>query len=174
MVAENSTQRDRAIQELVDKEAIREVIVRYGRGVDRGDSELISSAYHPDAVDDRGFGQYTGETIGTEMVESMLKSMVMTSHHLTTQTIHVDGDTAGAETYSIGVHRSTRDGQESRLLTSGRYIDRLERRDGEWRIIHRRAVTDMLRALSLEEETDLGPQLSRRDRDDPSYEVLRG
>jgi ketosteroid isomerase-like protein len=166
------TELDPRVQELLDKEAIRDVIVRYGRGVDRGDVALVTQAYHPDAVDDRGYEQYTGETIGPKMVEQMLQSMVMTSHHLTTQTIHVDGDTAGAETYVLGIHRPNFGGQESRLLSAGRYIDRLERRDGEWRIVHRSMVNDMVRPLSLDDEMDIGPWMGRRDRDDPSYTVL--
>ena len=104
----------------------------------------------------------------------MLSGMAMTTHHLTTQTIRIDGDTAGAETYSIGVHSPLAGGEARRMLSSGRYIDRLERRDGEWRIIHRRAITDMVRMLSMDEEIDLGPAGSRRDHEDPSYEALGG
>jgi ketosteroid isomerase-like protein len=173
-VSDVTSQRDPAIQELLDREAIRDAIVRYGRGVDRGDVDLVASAYHPDAVDDRGHEQYTGETIGPKMVEAMLASMVMTSHHFTTQTIHVDGDTAGAETYTLGVHRPNFGGEEKRLLSAGRYIDRLERRDGEWRIVHRTMVNDMVRVLPLDDEIDIGPWTGRRDHDDPSYAVLGG
>jgi hypothetical protein len=39
---------------LLDREAIREVMARYCRGIDRLDVELIKSAYHPDAFDDHG------------------------------------------------------------------------------------------------------------------------
>jgi ketosteroid isomerase-like protein len=173
VMADAHAELDPRIQDLVDREAIRDAIARYARGVDRGDSDLVTQAYHPDAVDDRGYQQYTGETVGPEMVGSMLTSMAMTTHHLTTQTIQIDGDTAGAETYALGVHAPLADGEARRLLSSGRYIDRLERRDGEWKIIHRRAITDMVRMLAMDEEIDLGPSGSRRDREDPSYEVLR-
>jgi ketosteroid isomerase-like protein len=169
---EGMAELDPKIQELLDKEAIREVIVSYARGVDRGDADLVTSAYHPDAVDDRGYEQYSGETIGPKMVEQMLGSMAMTSHHFTTQTIHIDGDTAGAETYTLGIHQSSFGEKPSRILSAGRYIDKLERRDGEWRIIHRSMVNDMVRTLPLEDEIDLGPWEGRRDRDDPSYDVL--
>jgi ketosteroid isomerase-like protein len=171
-VADTRTDRDAAIQELLDKEAIREAIVKYARGIDRGDVDLVTEAYHPDAIDDRGHEQYTGETVGPKMVESMLQSMTMTSHHFTTQTIRIDGDTAGAETYTIGVHRPNFGGQESRLLSAGRYLDRLERRDGEWRIVHRTMINDMVRTFPLDDEIDLGPSAARRDRDDPSYALL--
>ena len=167
------TELDPRIQELLDKEAIRDAITWYARGVDRGDAEIANQAYHVDAVDERGH-ETLDRDIGAHMVESMLKSMAMTTHHLTTQTIVIDGDTAGAETYSLGVHRPVFNGQEKRMLSSGRYIDRLERRDGTWRITHRRLITDMVRMMSLDDEIDIGPSTGRRDHDDISYEVLGG
>lgn len=42
------------LQRLLDKDEIREVILRYTRGVDRHDDATIASAYHPDATDDHG------------------------------------------------------------------------------------------------------------------------
>ena len=42
------------VQELLDREAIRDCIARYARGVDRFDRELILSAFHPDAIDEHG------------------------------------------------------------------------------------------------------------------------
>ena len=48
------TGRDREVQELLDKQAIHEVMIRYCRGLDRMDAELVGSAYHPDAHDDHG------------------------------------------------------------------------------------------------------------------------
>ena len=42
------------ICELWDREAIRDCLHRYARGVDRFDRELILSAFHPDALDEHG------------------------------------------------------------------------------------------------------------------------
>ncbi len=42
---------DRALQDLIDKQAIREVVLTYCRGIDRLDFDLVRSAYHPDAID---------------------------------------------------------------------------------------------------------------------------
>ncbi|MER2157629.1 nuclear transport factor 2 family protein, partial [Rhodococcus sp. (in: high G+C Gram-positive bacteria)] len=41
---------DRALQDLIDKQAIREVVLTYCRGIDRLDFDLVRSAYHPDAI----------------------------------------------------------------------------------------------------------------------------
>jgi ketosteroid isomerase-like protein len=162
------TTRDPAIQELLDKQAIREATMRYCRGVDRCDAELLSSAYHPDGRDDHPGGSYTGETVGVEIVKSMQARMRSTNHHVGTQTIEVDGDTAGSETYSAGRH-VLKDGR--RLHTLVRYLDRFERRDGEWKIIHRLALTESVEVLPPAETDEQlqAPPLSRRDKTDPSY-----
>lgn len=39
------------LQELLDKQAITEVLHQYCRGADRCDEELMMSCYHPDATD---------------------------------------------------------------------------------------------------------------------------
>ena len=59
------------LQDLTDREAIREVIHRYCQAVDRCDLELLKGCYHPDGYDDHGFfagnahdfADY-GETVG--------------------------------------------------------------------------------------------------------------
>jgi hypothetical protein len=42
------------LRQLLDREAIREVIQRFARGLDRHDDALVASAYHPDALDHHG------------------------------------------------------------------------------------------------------------------------
>jgi len=165
---------DPRVQELLDKQAIREAIFRYCRGVDRGDAELVTSAYHPDALDDRGHVSYTGETIGEGMVGAMLQQMGMTSHHITGQTIVVYGDSAAAESYTLGIHSPNTPDGPKRMISSGRSFDKLEKRGGEWRIVERRQVTDMVRMFSMDDEIALGPSVATRDRTDPSYALLEG
>jgi hypothetical protein len=62
-------------------------------------------------------------------------------HHITTHTCEIDGDTAHAESYVIGAILNP-DGATARLLC-GRYIDRLERRDGVWRIAVRHSTVEV-------------------------------
>jgi hypothetical protein len=45
---------DSKSQELQDKAEIREVHMRYCRGIDRMDFDLVRSCYHPDAIDRHG------------------------------------------------------------------------------------------------------------------------
>jgi hypothetical protein len=51
-----------ALQRLLDKGAIREASLRYTRGIDRHDAEIMAAAYHPDATDDHG--AYIGDPAG--------------------------------------------------------------------------------------------------------------
>ena len=164
------TSRDDALQQLLDKQAIREVVMRYCRGVDRGDADLLASAYWPDATDDHpGDQHFTGETIGPEMVASMLRNMQSTNHQITTQTIEVDGDTAAGESYSLGNHVM---GDGRRLRTLVRYLDRFEKRDDQWRILHRLCLNDAVEVRPPDESKLGPPPPGRRDRSDPSYEFL--
>src|SRR3546814_12927354 len=50
------------IDELLDREAIRECMFQYCRAVDRADELLLRSVYWPDATDQHGF--YSGSAAG--------------------------------------------------------------------------------------------------------------
>jgi uncharacterized protein (TIGR02246 family) len=167
---DRSVAHDASVQELLDKQAIREVVMRYCRGVDRGDAELLRSSYHADGVDERFGSVHTGAEVG-EIVASMLETMQSTCHQITTQTIEVRGDAAVAESYSTG-HHVLKDGR--RLHTLVRYLDHFERRDGEWRISHRNVVVDGSEVLDPLEGPNVAPSTARRDRSDPSYALFVG
>jgi hypothetical protein len=159
------------LRELVDREAIRDVYARYARGVDRADAALLSSAYHAEAVEDHHGETYKGDTIGEALTAMVLRSMSRTSTHFTTLSISVKGDKAGCEAHYINIHVLKAKGEEKRLITSGRTLDRLERRSGDWRFIHRVIVPDMMRVMSMD-AMQLGRAISKRGPDDPSYDVL--
>ena len=155
-----------ALRGLLDRQAVVDCVHRYARGLDRADDELLASAYHPDAVEDHG--AYVGG------VDGLLSFLVMAhqrfdgyQRYVTNTTVDLDGDTAHAESYYFCILR--RDEKGSMLANGGRYVDRLERRDGEWRILRRVVVVDW------EGSIDGGPPRydvnlpSKRDRDDVSY-----
>ncbi len=155
-----------ALRRLLDRAAITECVHRYARGLDRRDAELVASAYHANAVEDHG--QYVGGLDG--LVRYLMDVHAPFSgyqRHVTTQNIDIDGDAAHAESYFISVIRI--DGTEKLRLTGGRYVDRLERRDGEWRIAERVVVLEWYGAVpggGIDPAIQVAPRL---DQDDVSY-----
>lgn len=53
---------------LLDEKTIRELLARYCRGVDRCDSALIASCFHPDARDDHGNWLSRGDEVADHIV----------------------------------------------------------------------------------------------------------
>ena len=58
--------KEKLLDDLLAKHEIHEVMMRYCRGVNRLDPELVKSCYHPDALEDHGASQgnaheYSGE-----------------------------------------------------------------------------------------------------------------
>lgn len=163
---------DAEMRQFLDEAAIRKVHQRYCRGVDRMDFDLIRSCYHPDAIDDHGEMFSGGVDDFIRFAQENLPNFVSTSHCICNQLVEVDGDTAFAEHYGIAFHRLPpgEDGVEKDWVSTIRYIDRFERRNGEWRIAYRRNVVDFDRVEPVREFlVPRADMTGARDRTDPSY-----
>ncbi len=160
------------IQHLTDREEILDCIVRNSRGNDRFDLEMVASSYHADGLHEVGRNVLPGPQYGEHANHAHGAMCEQNLHHVTMHSVQIDGDVAHAESYVIGLFLN-KDTQTSRIL-SGRYIDRLERRDGEWRIVVRRATVEvvlegaaaMLNAPAFRER---GYLKGSRDKNDLSY-----
>jgi hypothetical protein len=130
------------LQALLDKQAIHEVLLRYCRGIDRCDEELVRSAYHPDATDDHGI--YRGGVDGfvAWVIPGLRETYAGTSHVLGNVLVELDGDVAHSEAYVTAWHLFTKDGADHNWIFSGRYVDRFERREGAWKIARRVTICD--------------------------------
>jgi hypothetical protein len=129
-----------AVRRLLDHQAIVDCITRYARGVDRSDESLVRSAYQPDAVEDHG--AYIGGVDGlVRFLAAAHRPFPAYQRYVTNHTIDIDDDRAAAhaETYYLCLLRQKDSGL---LANGGRYIDRLERRSGDWRIAHRVVVME--------------------------------
>lgn len=125
---------------------ITQVLYRYSRGVDRGDREMIRSVYHPDALDNHGAWTGLGVEFADRIVDSLDGATLTAQHHITNALIELDGETAACESYFLAYHPSRDEaGAEVLAAAAGRYLDRFERRDDEWRIADRRVVLDWTR-----------------------------
>jgi hypothetical protein len=160
------------LDDLVAQQEIRDVLARYTRGIDRMDRELVLSCYHPGAYDDHGEFQGTAEEFA-DWVATVLAYFERTMHFLGQQLIELEGDRAHSETYCVAYHRRAADEDSPAydLWMGLRYVDVLERRDGEWRIANRRCAFDWTRRDDIVGEWSFPPQALRgsRDRNDPVY-----
>jgi hypothetical protein len=159
------------LEEMSAREAIREVVSRYFRAMDRVDDELGYSIFHDDGYGDYGPGIFAGP--GRELIDwlNAYNRTLVTSHHqMSNCTIRVQGDKAASETYvTAALVRSDEAGYVLRRVY-GRYIDRLSRRDGRWAIDHRFYRRDFY----WEERVDgifIGDSATRTP-EDPSYRAF--
>lgn len=153
------------VRTLQDRAEITDCLQRYCRGLDRLDRELALSAYHPDAIDDRGRFIGTGEEFVT-WVWPILQTVRSSFHNINNITMDIQGDVAHTETYVQYVVWS----EDGSSISYGvaRYLDRLERRNGEWRIAFREASMDFRsKAETVEPPPDF--HFASRDKTDHSY-----
>lgn len=159
------TQRD-SVEMLVSRAEIHDVLMRYARGIDRCDFELVASCYHPGAHDDHGRFKGTVEEF-IPWVRTELERFDSTMHFLGNVLIEFDDlERARAATYCVAYHRLA--GQDVDAVAGLRYVDVFERRQGDWRIAERRIVVEWNRHDDVTVPR-LGPEYlrGRRDGTDP-------
>lgn len=163
-----------ALQGLLDRQAIVDCLHRYARGLDRRDEELLRSVYHPDAVEDHA-GGYVGGIDGlVEYVFRVHERFAGYQRYVTNTTVDIDGDEAHSESYFVSVINNgpPSDGQATTgalMLSGGRYLDRFERRDGDWRIATRVVVLEW-HGSAPGGGLDPATTFARLGRDDISYD----
>ena len=132
------------LQALIDKEAIRDLVLLYSRGVDRKDLDLLRDLYTADATDTHG-DTYDGPAEGyLQFLAASLPHMRYSGHHVANHMISVDGDEAEGEVYALAFH-AIPDAQGGMLedLKLVRYIDKYRRcEDGRWRFAKRTVTYD--------------------------------
>lgn len=163
---------DDALRRLVDKDAIRDTLARYARGLDRGDWDLVRSCFTDDATDDHGPFQGSIDNL-VRGAKELLSEYWGAMHVLGQTCITLDGDEAATETYALSVHRRRDgDGLDEDTLTGLRYLDRFERVGGEWKIRARVTVHEWNTTVPARDWLDGTSFVNgRRDRTDASYEL---
>lgn len=165
------------MQALLDRESIRDCVYRCCRGIDRADEDALRSAYWPDAVCRHGGHRGSGAEF-VDWVLPRLKAGGRSNHLIGNILIELQGDSAAVESYFRTIVGS-RDahGALQETLLAGRYADRFERRDGQWRISERTVVYDWIRQTTLDHEMDddaFGARLptGAHEPHDPLYALL--
>ena len=134
---------DPALQELVDKAAIRDLMARYARGVDGLDSDMIASTFASDAYANYGqdpIPEFQWEGRGRDNIVRWITTRPRSgrpTHFMGDQVIQINGDTAEVETYAVGYGVANVDGTQSLLITGLRYVDKMVRQNGQWLVQHR-------------------------------------
>jgi len=170
-IEEEIKQTRETVQYLKNRQDILDCIVRESRGRDRHDSRMISSCYWEDGVDEHGPAVTPAPEYAEWSNSGHEAGFSATSHNLINHSCEIDGDVAYCETYVLGGLLSL--DQKTCKIVPGRYIDQLERRDGEWRIKVRRSVIDMVSegdASWLRSRALSGFLKGLRSKQDPSYQ----
>ena len=185
------------LQELVDRQKIYHVLTSYCRALDRCDVELMKSVYWEDGYDDHGVFAGNAQEFAEFIIRGIQEWFEVTQHSIMNVHMELDGDVAHTEAYLIAYHKVAGNrqkvgdwfgenylgkfaglvdaGQPQDFIYGGRYCDRLEKRNGVWRIAKRVVVMDwnlnqpsteirnegMFRTLQI---------IGRRDRQDPVYQ----
>jgi hypothetical protein len=129
------------IQALLEREQIRDCIARLARGEDRRDAAMISASYWPDSTSDYGvfmgsFDEYLAWVVpGAPAIR-------VTQHVLGQSVIELSGNAALVETHVTAYHRIDMGAEERDTVIGGRYLDKMEKRGDEWRILQRTMLYD--------------------------------
>lgn len=169
---------DRRLTEILDREAIRDCIYRYCRGIDRADEATLRSSYWPDATDRHG--SYNGPVEGFfQWASTIFKAGARNIHQVSNILIEFKGDSgAVVESYFLALQRGPGPNSVVRqFLLAGRYCDRFEKRNGEWRVASRVVAFDWVDEQPVPDKTEEERFASRRPiggsfPNDPIYELL--
>jgi hypothetical protein len=130
------------LRELLDKQAITELIHAYCNAADRHDHAKMRALYHEDAIDDHGHFAKGPAMAFIDKLPEIQKAMAILHHNVTTVNLKLDGDRAEGEVYILAFHQVRQEQELFDVLIGGRYFDKYEKRDGVWKFSHRAIVAD--------------------------------
>ena len=144
--------RDPALQELLDKQAIAEVIARYSRTLDWLDDDGQASCYWPDAAIDYGFFKGSAADF-LPVVMRIERSSQRRWHMLSGLLIRLHSPTrASTECYGQATGVRENEGVWTGNIFGGRYLDEFEKRGEEWRIVKRDYAMDWSMPLGVQND----------------------
>lgn len=128
---------EQRLRVLLDRQEIYDRLMRYARGIDRNDGALVEDTFWPDALVDHGHSKFRGEDIGASFGDVSRTLSRGQIHYICNIVMEVHGDEAITEAQCIYVAETARNNVPWIVNRAVRYIDRWEKRDGEWRVFHR-------------------------------------
>ena len=168
------------LEELEARTAIEDCLKRFARAVDRQDWKAARELYHDGAFDDHGFFKGAPDAFLAH-IEKMHAHQDHSMHFNTNVLIEFQSrERAFVETYVLVLQRFVPGAPNVpagsagvRNLASARYLDRFERRSGEWRVVHRTLVFGDLEAQAMKEPLRFPPEFAvqKHGTDDPLYSL---
>lgn len=165
---------EQALNELLDKQAIYELVCAYCNAADRHDHVKMRALYHEDAIDEHGHFAKGPAMEFIDKLPEIQKGMEILHHNVTTVNLKLDGNKAEGEVYIIAFHKVKDGGKGFDVLIGGRYFDKYEKRNGVWKFSHRSIVADWAypatpSLVNLEHPFLAGAHIGKPGPVDPSY-----
>ena len=139
-----------ALQDLLDRDALRRLVERYATAVDHRDLDAVAGCFLPDGCLTVGDGAPLGGRDAIVTALRRLERYDVTAHLLGHSNHVVDGDRATGESWCRAHHVYEQDGVRRDWVMAIRYLDRYVRVGGGWQIEDRRLVVDWLEDRPLE------------------------
>lgn len=134
--------RDLAVQQLIDRAAIHDLVLRYARAVDQKNLDHVAACFGRDAGYEGALGTGT-ITDALRALKSAFERYHGTMHFVGNVLVEFDdGEHARVETYAIAYHRLKAGDGERQYVTAVRYLDQVQRKDDRWLIVHRSVRRD--------------------------------
>ena len=170
------------LEELEARTAIEDCLKRFARAVDRQDWKAARACYHDDAFDDHGFFKGPPDAFLAH-VAKLHEHQDHSMHFNTNVLIEFSSkERAFVETYVLVLQRY-RPGSPNvpagsagvRNIASARYLDRFEKRNGEWRVAHRTLVFGDLASDEMKTPHRFPPEFTEQKHgmDDPLYALKK-
>lgn len=183
----------KSVEDLLAEQAVRKAVTCYSRGADRCDIDILKSAFHDDA--EVKYGSYDGpyEVFCQNVVDGH-HAMNYTTHTVVNEYYDIDAElgkgvgevyvlaflsmSQSGDVMDVKEYKDTKSDGGFDYLVAGRYVDKYECRDGDWRISLRQYMYDWSRTT---EHTGHDPNKlfegliyrGKQDKEDISYEILK-
>ena len=163
---------DKALERILTEAECTRVLHAYGRAVDWQDRDGLGALLWPEAVIDLGFFKGNAEEAIAFLMANAARSK-RRFHAVSNIVLRIEGDIALSDSCCT-THAITDDGEGGSgwQLFLGRYLDRLERRDGEWRIAERVFVLNGYHAGANDEPVFLA-DVHRAEHFTPNHRLFR-
>lgn len=150
----------KTVDDLLAEQAVRKAVTCYSRGADRCDVDLLKSAFHSDA--EVRYGSYDGHYAEfCENVVSGHSAMNYTTHTILNEYYDIDASTnegvgeiyvlaflsmsQAGDVMAVENYKASESDGGFEYIVAGRYVDRYECREGDWRIVMRQYIIDWSR-----------------------------